>query len=1363
MHLPLRRRVAPDLALILLLLIAPLLMFHQQTLGGRTLLPSENLFQHLPYSAYREVARAPATPHNHLLSDMVLQNLQWKSFIRAQIAQGEIPLWNPHQFAGVPFFAAGQHSALYPLSVIYYALPLSAAYGWFILINLWLAGMFMAGFMRGLGLGRAGAGLAGITYQLSGFLIASAVFPMIVAAAVWLPLILWMIENILRGRSLWIFRGTALLWVVIGAIAVGCNILAGHIELTIYTLLIAGTYAAFRLVWGSARRWRETGRLPLRWTATTAVWLMALVALGLGLAALQLIPLYEFVGSNWRAERASLETVLGYAHPPRDLLQFLLPNFYGSPAHHSYVDAFSGQLISDLRSTAGLRRDFIYWGVKNYVEGALYVGVLPLLLALYGLVKGVWRRELAPYVILFGALALLALAFMFGTGAYSLVFHLPGINQLNSPFRWVFALTLAIAALAGIGLHILSEGTGGRRRLASALGLLSLVAGLALILGLGLIFAGFARFEPILNQLVSDMAGAEDAFVDGRMFFSYQLPQLLTLGALLIISGGVFVLAARSRSRRWNALALGIAALDLLIASYGFNPASDPLLLDFKPPAIEFLGGQAGHFRVTSLERPGDGRILHPNTGLRYGLDDIRGYDSIIPAGYVATMRSLQPQHLLDHNQIAPLYTDAGRSPAGYQRVLQSDMLNLLNVRYVLTAPDFEMYLPGWKDVYRREVAIWENQSVMPRAFVVDKADWNPRWLAEVGGGFKFAELDILGSGLHVPRYETASISRDSGREKFIDVSVANDSWLVVSESYMPGWRAFARPFDSGDEAEFGLAVRLVLANLQGVELPAGAWTLRLVYSPESMQLGMFTSSLSVAIILFMLGAWFWRATIGLNTESSSSVAKVARNSAAPIVLNLFNRGIDLAFAIVMYRLLLPVDVGIYNFAIVLFVAFDIFTNFGLDLFLIRAVSQQKGRAGYYLYNSSLFRLLLSLAGVPLLAGVMLLWQSSGAEAISSDGLVAIGLLYIGLFPASLSKGMTSLFYANEQAERPAAIATITTMNKAVFGVIALLLGYGIVGLAAISIFNNALTLLVLLWAGRKLIGRIGPRKPDRRLIREMVGESLPLMLNHFLATVFFQVDILILQALKGAETVAQYSTGYKWLLAINIVPSFFTQALFPVMSRQAQDDNIALSRTFRFGIKLLFAATLPLAVAFTALAEPLTLILGGARYIPDGAIALQLMIWSIPIGWMNSLTQYALVSLGLQRLVTRAFAAAVVFNVAANVIFIPRYGFQAAAVATIVSEIVLFVPFMHLARGKLEDVRVLSLLWRPLVALAGMLAALFALGQSLLALILSGGVYVAILLLLRPLDAAEGAALLRLLPEGARGVWIVRWVAGGW
>ena len=157
--------------------------------------------------------------------------------------------------------------------------------------------------------------------------------------------------------------------------------------------------------------------------------------------------------------------------------------------------------------------------------------------------------------------------------------------------------------------------------------------------------------------------------------------------------------------------------------------------------------------------------------------------------------------------------------------------------------------------------------------------------------------------------------------------------------------------------------------------------------------------------MVLLAGSWFWRAYIGMNTDESSGVARVARNSLAPIILNLGNRGIDMVFAMVMYRLLSQEDVGIYSFAVVLFVAFDIFTNFGLDVFLIREAAQQRARAGHYLYNSSLFRLVLSLAGVPLLAGTLLLWQGSGAEAISADGLLAIGLLYLGLFPGQLVQG----------------------------------------------------------------------------------------------------------------------------------------------------------------------------------------------------------------------------------------------------------------------------------------------------------------------------------------------------------------------
>lgn len=1362
-------RILPDSLLIGWLLLLPLVMFHQQTLGDRTLLPTENLYQYLPHAAYRDVVNAPDIPHNHLLSDMVLQNYQWKWFIREQLSQGEVPLWNPHQFSGIPFLAAGQQSALYPLSIVYYVMPLTSAYGWFTVLNLWLAGVFMAWFMRGLGMNRTAATLSGTVYQLGGFMIASVVFPMIIGAVVWLPLILLMIENIIRGRGFWIFKDTAIPWVVIGAIATGCNILAGHVEITIYTHLIAGYYAAMRLLWQGIRIRRDTRHIPKRWLLTTSMWLVVMVMLGLGLGSIQFIPLFEFVQTNWRAERSSLETVLGYAHPFRDVIQFLMPNFYGNPAHHSYFDIFTGQTISTMTNANGDPIQYIDWGIKNYIEGALYVGILPLILSGYAIFAGIRKQFKRQQIVIFIILLVVTLTFMFGMSTYAVVYVLPGINQLNSPFRWVFAVTFSIAALSGIGLHLLSSSANESveaRYISPQHPLMKygiLIIGIIILVGLGISYVGFGRMEPIFNQIVERITLANQAFADGRAFYSYQFFNVLIFGVMVLLSGVVFWWASRNTSSRWQIFAVIITGIDLMIASYAFNTASDPLLLDFTPPAIQFLQGQEGDFRYTTLQDRDQTLIFNANMGMSYDLDDVRGYDSIIPRQYVDTMRALQLQNRLDFNRISAVFTpDIWNYQGGYPQVLDADLFDLLNIKYVITHPDVIVPLEKWEAVYADEaVAIWENDSVMPRAFTVSDNNWRNHWLPD-DGTFNYLDFRTPSEGLDVPDYQPATITSDSGREKFIDVSLDDDAWLVVSETYMPGWRAFIRPQGAGEDAEAAQDVNLVMLNFQGVQLPAGDWTIRLVYSPASFQIGLFGSVISIAFIVFLMGAWFWQAYVGINTEDSSGVAKVARNSLAPIILNLFNRGIDFVFAIVMYRLLIPMDIGIYNLAVVIFVWFDIFTNFGLDLFLIREASQHKDRAGHYFYNTSLFRVLLSLIGIPLLGGFLFLFQGISTEVITLDGLIAIGLLYIGLFPASLSKGMTSLFYANEQAEKPAAIATITTMNKAVFGVIVLMLGYGIIGLAAVSILNNILTFVVLVWTGRKFIGQITDKLPDRKLIREMVGESLPLMLNHFLATIFFQIDIVILQAMKGAVIVAQYSTAYKWLLAINIVPAFFTQALFPVMSRQANEDVPALTRTFTFGIKLLFAMSIPLAVAFTVLAEPLTLILGGAQYIPNGVIALQIMIWSIPIGWMNSLTQYVLIAVGLQRMITRAFVVAVTFNIVVNIIFIPQYNFPAAALATIASEAVLFAPFIYLLKGKLAPFNILSLLWRPVIAFMAMILPLLLWdAQPIPALIVGTILYVVALILLRPLDYPELDQLLKIMPDKLKQSKLVLMILG--
>ena len=191
-----------DLLIALALLLLPLLWFWPQTFGGRTLLPADNLYQYQPWQSYADQFGV-RVPYNPLISDLVLENLPWKTFIVEQLRAGRPAdlLWNPRSFAGVPFLAAGQHSALYPFSLIFYVLPLWQAFGVFTALQLGLAAMGMFIFARVLSQRRAGAAIAAVAYAFSGFYIVSVNFTMMIAAAAWLPLILAMIEIIIRKQE----------------------------------------------------------------------------------------------------------------------------------------------------------------------------------------------------------------------------------------------------------------------------------------------------------------------------------------------------------------------------------------------------------------------------------------------------------------------------------------------------------------------------------------------------------------------------------------------------------------------------------------------------------------------------------------------------------------------------------------------------------------------------------------------------------------------------------------------------------------------------------------------------------------------------------------------------------------------------------------------------------------------------------------------------------------------------------------------------------------------------------------------------------------------------------------------------------
>ncbi len=1430
-----------DLLALFALILLPLLWFAPVLFTGQTLLPFDNLYTFEPWRSLRP----GIIPHNNLLSDLVLQNTVWKLHTVRSFAQGEIPLWNPQSFTGIPFFAGGQSSVAYPLSVLFYLLPIEAAYGWFTALQLAIAGINMYLLGRVLRLRPTAALLSGVVFQFSGFMIVSVVFPMIIAAAAWLPLLLAIIETIVQKQE---DKGDAAFrpvpYVVAGAAVIGIVALAGHPEFFYYTLLVAGIYSAVRLAIAWARL-REAAKMPegrerkrsgrgakgksaklrmaeagtpraprsiavARRLLKLSGWLLVLALFGVASGAVQLLPLYELVTLNFRQGSASFQQVLDWAWPSRHILTFFIPDIFGNPSHHTWFDLWSLHMQTVTVNALGEPIQTVFWGIKNYVEGGNYVGILTWILAVVAALSGLPlaaratanRDPLHAPTWIFGGLAVVSLLFAFGTPLYAILFYgLPGWNQLHSPFRWVFPFTISMAILGGIGLERLLRMSAesrmriGRksfslRSLFSALGLLSMAAGVG---ALGVVLVSYfvpAPFVTFAQRIVDSSDLAQMSFTDGYMFWGYQSLNLIKFGLFAMLSGGLVAWLARggsSHRRIIAALAVFLVAADLFSIHGSFNPSTDPALspLVNVPPVVAFINEREGidpqeeganpqfvPFRFTTFDVPGV-KTFNANVGMYYGWQDIRGYDSIIPRQYVDLMNQVADQRgELLYNRIAPLYA-AGPNPYA---VVENPLLDLLNVKYILT----EHLIPNaatWRMIYDgstddgSSIKVYENLDVLPRAFIVPEAKVvaaaeQPLLSADLRQTVFIEEVPSEENALvrAGPQVAEATISRYTANDVFVDVNLSDRGWLVLGDAAFPGWKAYLRPFGGDESQETELTLYRANGALRTVYLPEqGQWTVRFVYSPMSFKVGLYVSFLAMMACALLLLWWMWGRYYRPD-ESADEVRTVAKNSLVPLGLSLANKAIDFAFALLYVRLLGPEGTGKYAFVVTMYGFFEIVSRYGLGTLLTRDVAADKNQSSRYLTNVLGLRTILWAVSLPVLALVTGGFRLFGG--ISLPEVQAIAIFAVAMLFANWADGLSSLFYAFEKMEYPAGLSSASALLKVTLGALVLLLGWGFVGLAWVSLLMNIVQLIWLYMLVRSTLFK--PEwKWDLALQRWMLGVSGPLMINHLLATIFWRIDVWLLRPLAGAVSVGLYSASLKYLDGLNIIPSTFTFAIFPLMSRYAKKDGEGLLRSYILSIRLLLMISLPLAATITLLAEPLIYVLGGAEFlnVPDtvqilgreisyrggSALALQVIIWSIPIGFVNSVTQFVLIAVDQQRYLTRAFVLGVVFNVVGNLLLIPTFGYLGAAVVTILSEFSLLIPFYWSVKRHVGPAPWAGLVWRPLLAMLAMIAVmigLLGLGLNLwLTLIPGWGVYVVVLAVVGGFQGEDMAVVLRALP----------------
>jgi hypothetical protein len=269
-------------------------------------------------------------------------------------------------------------------------------------------------------------------------------------------------------------------------------------------------------------------------------------------------------------------------------------------------------------------------------------------------------------------------------------------------------------------------------------------------------------------------------------------------------------IAPRSRSL---ATALGAAAVavclaELLLAARGVHAVTTSDGLVPRTPMLDRLAADREIFRVLPLHT-----MLSPNSATDYGLDDVRGYDALGPAGWRRERAGIgrfanQPTQW---DAIEPWDLVAGGAA-----------LDDWNVKYLLLPPQYAF---GAETLNARKGLDLEEIYSGPDGRILRNRRVRPRLRLDVPGEVRLA-------------------NRAPGLWR-AEVRAERPGSLVVADPFFPGWTAHV----DGRAAESARRPGEPLS----VAVPAGTHHVDFVYAPASFRWGVAVAVICAAGVLLLL------------------------------------------------------------------------------------------------------------------------------------------------------------------------------------------------------------------------------------------------------------------------------------------------------------------------------------------------------------------------------------------------------------------------------------------------------------------------------------------------------------------------------
>ncbi len=487
------KRILP----FLILTFISLAFFYKTILFGLLPFPGDLLmaeytpWRHTAYGGYV----AGAVPSKGQYFDVVRELYPWKQLVVEELKKGHIPLWNPYNFSGSPLLANYQSAVFYPLSFLYFLLPMPIAWSVLVIAQVVLSALFTYLFAKKITMSTWAAGLTAILFTFSSFASSWIEFNTVWHTWLWLPLLLYLIERFFENKYI----------DKVGAIAfvfgLFCAITGGHPQDFLYVFFFVVIYTACRCI-------PEKNQLK----KTFFVGLGLLTVLPFCLAAVQLIPTIELFRSSSRVPHDPTFISEKILIQPWQMIMMVAQDFFGNPATTSYKLA------------------------DTYVGKTLSISAAGLLLALIALLKRKWSWHEKFFAIAAGVLLLLTVRNPISSFIYQ--FPIP-ILSTGSPTRVLALFMLALSVLAGFGLDVLKKDTK-----VSRIPSLIILATLGIAISIAIAGWKFSLFptptaiSTIIRGIVIPASAA--ATILGMSFLAKKRPKILLIVVTFFAVGELF-------------------------------------------------------------------------------------------------------------------------------------------------------------------------------------------------------------------------------------------------------------------------------------------------------------------------------------------------------------------------------------------------------------------------------------------------------------------------------------------------------------------------------------------------------------------------------------------------------------------------------------------------------------------------------------------------------------------------------------------------------------------------------------------------------------------------------------------------------